>query len=154
MKVPMKVPMKVQLGIMAMIDIATNSQGGRVVTTTSISKSQNISPKYLEQILPALRLAMLIRSQKGSNGGYIITKPCNQITLKYIINALDPNILSDVYFDTNNKNSTMIDTINDDLWNNMTSYLQDYTEKITLKDICDDYRQRLDNQEAQFMYYI
>ena len=116
MKVPMKVPMKVQLGIMAMIDIATNSQGGRVVTTTSISKRQNISPKYLEQILPALRLAMLIRSQKGSNGGYIITKPCNQITLKDIINALDPNILSDVYFDTNNKNSTMIDTINDDLW--------------------------------------
>lgn len=107
----MKVPMKVQLGIMAMIDIATNSQGGRVVTTTSISKRQNISPKYLEQILPALRLAMLIRSQKGSNGGYIITKPCNQITLKDIINALDPNILSDVYFDTNNKNSTMIDTI-------------------------------------------
>ena len=150
----MKVPMKVQLGIMAMIDIATNSQGGRVVTTTSISKLQNISPKYLEQILPALRLAMLIRSQKGSNGGYIITKPCNQITLKDIINALDPNILSDVYFDTNNKNSTMIDTINDDLWNNMTSYLQNYTEKITLKDICDDYRQRLDNQEAQFMYYI
>lgn len=150
----MKVPMKVQLGIMAMIDIATNSQGGRVVTTTSISKRQNISPKYLEQILPALRLAMLIRSQKGSNGGYIITKPCNQITLKDIINALDPNILSDVYFDTNNKNPTMIDTINDDLWNNMTSYLQDYTEKITLKDICDDYRQRLDNQEAQFMYYI
>lgn len=150
----MKVPMKVQLGIMAMIDIATNSQGGRVVTTTSISKRQNISPKYLEQILPALRLAMLIRSQKGSNGGYIITKPCNQITLKDIINALDPNILSDVYFDTNNKNSTMIDTINDDLWNNMTSYLQDYAEKITLKDICDDYRQRLDNQEAQFMYYI
>ena len=99
--------MKVQLGIMAMIDIATNSQGGRVVTTTSISKRQNISPKYLEQILPALRLAMLIRSQKGSNGGYIITKPCNQITLKDIINALDPNILSDVYFDTNNKNSTM-----------------------------------------------
>ena len=142
----MKVPMKVQLGIMAMIDIATNSQGGRVVTTTSISKRQNISPKYLEQILPALRLAMLIRSQKGSNGGYIITKPCNQITLK--------DILSDVYFDTNNKNSTMIDTINDDLWNNMTSYLQNYTEKITLKDICDDYRQRLDNQEAQFMYYI
>ena len=124
----MKVPMKVQLGIMAMIDIATNSQGGRVVTTTSISKRQNISPKYLEQILPALRLAMLIRSQKGSNGGYIITKPCNQITLK--------------------------DIINDDLWNNMTSYLQNYTEKITLKDICDDYRQRLDNQEAQFMYYI
>lgn len=150
----MKVPMKVQLGIMAMIDIATNSQGGRVVTTTSISKRQNISPKYLEQILPALRLAMLIRSQKGSNGGYIITKSCNQITLKDIINALDPNILSDVYFDTNNKNSTMIDTINDDLWNNMTSYLQNYTEKITLKDICDDYRQRLDNQEAQFMYYI
>lgn len=150
----MKVPMKVQLGIMAMIDIATNSQGGRVVTTTSISKRQNISLKYLEQILPALRLAMLIRSQKGSNGGYIITKPCNQITLKDIINALDPNILSDVYFDTNNKNSTMIDTINDDLWNNMTSYLQNYTEKITLKDICDDYRQRLDNQEAQFMYYI
>lgn len=146
--------MKVQLGIMAMIDIATNSQGGRVVTTTSISKRQNIFPKYLEQILPALRLAMLIRSQKGSNGGYIITKPCNQITLKDIINALDPNILSDVYFDTNNKNSTMIDTINDDLWNNMTSYLQDYTEKITLKDICDDYRQRLDSQEAQFMYYI
>ena len=150
----MKVPMKVQLGIMAMIDIATNSQDGQVVTTTSISKRQNISPKYLEQILPALRLAMLIRSQKGSNGGYIITKPCNQITLRDIINALDPNILSDVYFDTNNKNSTMIDTINDDLWNNMTSYLQNYTEKITLKDICDDYRQRLDNQEAQFMYYI
>lgn len=146
--------MKVQLGIMAMIDIATNSESGKVVTTTSISKRQNISPKYLEQILPALRLAMLIRSQKGSNGGYVITKDYSEITLKEIINALDPNILSDVYFDTSNKDTTMINTINDNLWKNMTAYLQNYTENITLKDICNDYKQRIDSQDNYYMYYI
>lgn len=51
----MKISTKVECGIIALIDIAIHSENGEAVAVSSISKRQNISVKYLEQILVALR---------------------------------------------------------------------------------------------------
>lgn len=61
----MKISTKVECGIIALIDIAIHSENGEAVAVSSISKRQNISVKYLEQILVALRQAHLIRGIKG-----------------------------------------------------------------------------------------
>ncbi|MDO4156320.1 MAG: Rrf2 family transcriptional regulator, partial [Oscillospiraceae bacterium] len=78
------------------MDIALYEEDGKPISVISISKRQNLSMKYLEQILMVLRRANLVRNLKGWKGGYIIAKPAKQITLRTVIDALDRTILADV----------------------------------------------------------
>ena len=150
----MKVSAKVEFGIAAIIDIALYSELGEAVTVYSIAKRQNISSKYLEQIITVLRQANLIRGLKGSKGGYVIARPTDKITFKEIINALDVTILNNMTYYGEEKDSEMIKTINDNLWNKMTGYLQDFAQNITLAEMTDIYRNSKENQAQEFMYYI
>ena len=94
----MKISTKVECGIIALVDICINSGNDEVVTVINISRRQDISAKYLEQILPLLRHAGIIRSVKGAKGGYTLTAPADQITLREVIDALDSGVLEDVNF--------------------------------------------------------
>lgn len=149
----MKISTKVEFGIIAMIDIAIHSKNNNVVTVYSISKRQNISGKYLEQILPVLRQAHLIHGLKGSKGGYVLTKPAENITFKEIINALDITVLSDVYFSSESE-TDIINIVNDNLWNKITDYMRKFTENLTLADIIEKYNKSLEQNSEQIMYYI
>ncbi|MCI6006756.1 Rrf2 family transcriptional regulator [Oscillospiraceae bacterium LCP25S3_E10] len=150
----MKISTKVEFGIIAIIDIATYSKNGSAVTTPEIAKRQNISKKYLEQILSCLSSAALVRGQKGSNGGYVIAKKYSDITFKDIINALDVSVLSDVYFSTQSDNETIVTLINQKLWDVMSGYLQKYADSITLEDIVESYKESTESQHSMPMYYI
>lgn len=149
----MKISTKVEFGIIALIDIAIYSENNEAVTVYSISQRQNISSKYLEQILTVLRQAHLIRGIKGSKGGYIITKPTNEITFKDIINALDVTILSDVDFHSQDE-SVIAKAVNANLWNQMTDYMQTFAEKLTLADIIAECKKTIEQNAEQLMYYI
>ena len=150
----MKISTKVEFGIIAIIDIPTYSKNGSAVTTPEIAKRQNISKKYLEQILSCLSSAALVRGQKGSNGGYVIAKKYSDITFKDIINALDVSVLSDVYFSTQSDNETIVTLINQKLWDVMSGYLQKYADSITLEDIVESYKESTESQHSMPMYYI
>lgn len=134
--------------------IASHSLNGNAVTTPEIAKRQNISKKYLEQILSSLSSAGLVRGQKGSNGGYVIAKNLKEITFKDIINALDANVLSNVYFNTRGDDDVMIRLIDNSLWSKMSSYLQEYAESITLAQLCDEYIKNNEIEHNIPMYYI
>jgi Rrf2 family protein len=148
----MKISTRVECGIIALIDIAINSEDGTAISTVGISERQNISAKYLEQILIALKQANLIRGQKGSRGGYTLSKPAATITFDEIINALDVTILCDTYVDDNKDSSDYRSTINDCIWSKLTDYMQDFTSKITLADVAEKCRSNDGGNE--YMYYI
>ena len=84
----MKVNTKVRYGLRAILQIAGN-YGGAPVPISAIAETQEISGKYLEQVVGTLRRADLIRSRKGVKGGYNLTKNPADINLWEIINALD-----------------------------------------------------------------
>jgi Rrf2 family protein len=84
----MKVNTKVRYGLRAILQIAAN-YGGDPVPISAIAETQEISGKYLEQVVGTLRRADLIRSRKGVKGGYTLTKEPADINLWEIINALD-----------------------------------------------------------------
>ena len=77
----MRVSTRVEYGLMALVDIAIHSENGESVSTTEIADRQKISQKYLEQILPQLRQAGLIKAQKGLRGGYRLGKPAEEVLL-------------------------------------------------------------------------
>jgi len=84
----MKVNTKVRYGLRAILQIADN-YGGDPVPISAISESQEISGKYLEQVVGTLRKAELIRSRKGVRGGYTLARDPEEINLWEIITALD-----------------------------------------------------------------
>lgn len=149
----MKISTKVEFGIIAMLDIAIYSENNEAVTVYSIAKRQNISSKYLEQILTVLRQSNLIRGLKGSKGGYIITRPAEEITLKEIIDALDLTVLSNVDF-SNQYVSSLFSAVDVCIWDEMTDYMQKFAENLTLADIINQYRNSIEENQEQIMYYI
>lgn len=84
----MKVSSRGRYALRMMIDIAENSDGNRV-TIREISERQGVSIKYLEQIAPNLTRAGLLRSERGSGGGYMLTKTPNQYTVGEILHAIE-----------------------------------------------------------------
>ncbi len=84
----MKVNTRVRYGLRAIMQIA-QGYGGDPVPISAIAASQEISNKYLEQIVGYLRRANLIIGHKGVRGGYSLARKPAEITLWDIMSALD-----------------------------------------------------------------
>lgn len=84
----MRVTTKVRYGLRAILQIA-EGYGGRPVPISAIAQSQEISAKYLEQLVALLRKRELIFSRKGVRGGYCLARPPQEISLWDVIVALD-----------------------------------------------------------------
>jgi len=87
----MKLSTKGRYGARAMLDIAVNNEKGPCVMK-DISARQDISPKYLDHILSALRRADLIKNIRGKGGGYILSRPAASINMKDIIEAVEGSL--------------------------------------------------------------
>jgi len=78
----MKLNTKMRYGTRAMLDLALSLENGNtVVSVREIAARQQISSKYLEQLLASLRSAGLVRSVRGAHGGHTLTRPPDQINL-------------------------------------------------------------------------
>jgi len=84
-----KVNQKIRYGFRAMIFIARKN---KTISVKKIAESEEIPHAYLEQIIQELKKAGLVKSQRGSVGGFSLAKPADQISLGDIVNALENNI--------------------------------------------------------------
>ena len=150
----MKISTKVEFGIVALADIAIYSENGDTVSSADISRRQNISQKYLEQILVALRQAGFTRGQKGSRGGYTLARPASGITFAEILDGLDNNILADTYINDDGSSGDLRETVNCCIWEKLNGYMREFTAKMTLADFIELHRSDSGESEGEFMYYI
>ena len=149
----MKVSTRVEYGIIALADIAINGADGKTVSSSDISERQDISQKYLEQIIMSLRQGGFVKGQKGSRGGYVLSRPANRIYLSEILNALDNSILANVYEDSDENTSGMRGSVNSCLWDKLNSYMRRFTEQMTLADLIAEGKEYEKMNEGN-MYYI
>ena len=89
----MKLSTRTRYGIRAILELAVNNNKGPLQTKI-IAERQDISGKYLEQLLAALKSAGFVRSIRGSKGGYVLAKPENQIKLSDVFNALEGPVIT------------------------------------------------------------
>ncbi|MGN0182207.1 MAG: RrF2 family transcriptional regulator [Candidatus Ornithomonoglobus sp.] len=85
----MKISTKGRYAIRLMLDIAQHSSGENVVSLKDVSKRQNISLKYLEQIVNMLSKAGFLRSQRGSQGGYKMLRRPEEYTIGDILRVTE-----------------------------------------------------------------
>ena len=84
----MKISTKGRYGTRAMVDIGENYATGPV-SLRELAERQGISMKYMEQIIPLLKTAGLVRSIRGARGGYVLGRPPREILLQEIVEALE-----------------------------------------------------------------
>ena len=131
----MKVSTKVQYGMLALTDIALYSENGSAVSGPEIAERQDISQKYLEQILTHLKQAGLIHAQKGLRGGYTLARPAAQIRLSEILNALDNSILEETDPAGETDGRSLRGAVNDCVWRELNHSVTVFAESRTLSDI-------------------
>ena len=148
----MKVSTRVEYGVQALTYIAMYSENGTSVSTVEIAEKQGISKKYLEQILPLLRQAGLIRAQKGLGGGYTLARSANRILIADVLNALDNSILEEMGGSGEDGQNELKDAINDCLWGRINSMLSAFAAERTLADLLRECRMRM--ASAYDMYVI
>jgi len=97
----MKLTSRSEYALLALVYLSRDESEGYVSVET-IALAQGIPPKFLEQILLALKRARYVRSSKGQRGGYRLAKRADKITLAEIIRLLDgalaPTQSVSVYF--------------------------------------------------------
>ena len=84
----MKLSTRTRYGMRAIIELAQH-EGKRPLQLKAIADRQDISVKYLEQLMSLLRSAGFVRSVRGSKGGYILARPAGEIKLSEIFRCLE-----------------------------------------------------------------
>jgi Rrf2 family transcriptional regulator, cysteine metabolism repressor len=133
----MKLSTKGRYGVKAMVDLAIH-YGGDPVSIKSISERQSISEYYLEQLFSPLRKANLIKSVRGAQGGYILSKAPQNITVAEIMEVLEGPIEISTCLD--DKSCNNVDCCATRLlWAKIKNSIDSVTKSTTLQDILDDY---------------
>ena len=142
----MRISTRVEYGMLALADIALYAENGASVSAPEIAERQNISQKYLEQILTQLKQAGLIRAQKGLRGGYALSRTANKITIAEILNALDNSILEEIGPSGEENDRSLRKAVNACLWERMNGMLIDFAKNKTLSEFIQECRDRLSGE--------
>ena len=84
----MKLSTRGEYASRAMLELSLY-HGKRKLHIREISEAQDIPPRFLEQILLALKRNGILRSKKGPNGGYSLARPPVEISVAEVIRAMD-----------------------------------------------------------------
>lgn len=122
-----------------MIDIAENSCEG-FVPMKEISRRQAISVKYLEQIVSQLTKAGLLRSGRGSQGGYALTRAPKEYTVGEIVRVAEGGTLAPVaclaHADFDCARRDFCQTL--DVWKGLQKVIDNYVDSVTLQSLMRD----------------
>lgn len=88
----MRLTTKSRYGLRALFDIAYNC-GNTPAQIQDISRRQQISPRYLEQIFQGLKRAGILKSKRGPQGGYCLARNPDEITVLEVLNATEQDVL-------------------------------------------------------------
>ncbi|MBM3590040.1 MAG: Rrf2 family transcriptional regulator [Alphaproteobacteria bacterium] len=124
---------KARYAVMAVIEIASQNSL-KPISLSEISKSQNISLSYLEQIFVLLRKNNIVKSIKGPGGGYILYKNKSEISVSDIIKAIDEPIkMTRCSIEKQSCNSNKTKCKTHHLWHGLENRIYDYLGSISLE---------------------
>jgi len=131
-----KLSTKGRYGARLMLNLAHHyKNGNEAVILKSVSDEEEISIRYLEQIVIPLKINKLVKSIRGAGGGYTLARHPSKIILSEILHALEGSCcLVDCIEDNDYCNLIPI-CATYDVWKEASRLLKDYFESITLQDL-------------------
>lgn len=144
----MKISTKGIYGLRAMLDLAIHHHQ-EPVPLRSIADRQGISDHYLEQIFSTLRKGGLVKSIKGQQGGYLIEKSLESISVYDILTLLEGKLFS---YDNQLEGNIVDQVIHSEVWKPLEHNIESVVLKKCLSDLVEEFKKR-QNEQTQ-MYYI
>lgn len=133
----MKISTKGRYALRLMVDLAEHKDSG-FIALKDVAKRQNISKKYLEQIVPVLNGAGLLTTNRGNRGGYKLAKEPKEYTVGDILRITEGSIapVSCLESDVNScERKNFCQTLY--VWEGLYKVVNEYLDGITVQDIVD-----------------
>ena len=129
----MKLNTRSRYAVMALADMASVDRQNPI-SLRDISLRQNISLVYLEQIFSKLKKNNIVKSIRGTNGGYILAKDPEQIKLLNIFSAVDEKVKTVRCRRESKKgcNGKLTKCITHNLWDDLEMHINNFFEKKNL----------------------
>jgi len=131
----MKISTKGRYALRMMLDLAVHDTG-EYISLRDISSRQEITVKYLEQIVTALSRAGLVRSQRGNNGGYRLSRKPEEYTVGDILRVMEGSLEPVACLDDETNlcsRSATCPTL--PFWRNFGKIINEYVDSCTLLDL-------------------
>ncbi|MBP5685799.1 MAG: Rrf2 family transcriptional regulator [Candidatus Methanomethylophilaceae archaeon] len=129
----MLVSTKGRYALRMMLQLAENPD--TPVRIKEVASCQDISPKYLEQIMIVLKSAGFVDSMRGPRGGYTLAKDPREITVGSIIRAMEGNLSIDCVVSGGASCNRSPDCKAHMLWKKIDGAVSDIVDKVTLQDM-------------------
>lgn len=130
----MKISTKGRYALRVMIDLATNNNGN-YITIKEIAKRQEITNKYLEQIVALLNKAGLIESARGNSGGYRLVKAPKEYIVGDILRATEGDLTPIYCLKEDAKCLRKQNCKTYSFWNGLDNVITEYVNSKTLEDL-------------------
>ena len=123
-----------------MMDIALHQEEGSPVRIKEIASRQDLSIKYLEQIIAVLNRAGYVRSIRGPQGGYLLARPAEKYTAGMILRLTEGSLAPVACLD--NQGTAATCSRADDcatliLWKKLNTAINEVVDQVTLQDLLD-----------------
>jgi Rrf2 family protein len=133
----LKFSTKTRYGIRAILEIALNNEANGIYQK-EIAQNQDISYKYLDQIINALKVAGLVAKAAGRKSGYVLTRPPEEITVYDVHNAFEPGICVidclSINFSCEREKFCSLRGF----WGNLNNQIIEYFKSTTIKDLMEE----------------
>ena len=130
----MKISTRGRYALRLMLDLAKN-QTGEPVSLKDIATRQGISDKYLEQIISVLNKAGYVKSVRGAQGGYILTRKTEEYTVGMILRLTEGSLAPVACVEEENCCERMQDCATLYVWRKMNDAINEVVDGITLADL-------------------
>lgn len=135
----MKLSTRTRYGVRAILELAENVGKGPLQLRV-IASRQDISAKYLEQLMAILKSAGLIRSIRGAKGGYVLAKPADKIRLDEVFHCLEGTVTTAECVEDENYCQRAAGCAARIVWTQVHRAIEEVLEAVTLQDLIDQAR--------------
>ncbi|MFM2029413.1 MAG: hypothetical protein RL517_604 [Pseudomonadota bacterium] len=125
----MEITIAAKAALNTLVDIASHSSNGQPVPVPALAKRQHLSISRIELLLSALRAAGIVKGTKGRNGGYVLTKDPQVLTIKDIVLAMNHI----------KKRKVEVADIAKELYQSLETYMMGCISNVTLASTIKDY---------------
>ncbi len=142
----MKISTKGRYALRLMIDLAEHDRG-EYIPLKEISSRQNVSVKYLEQIVNQLSRAGLLRSVRGAQGGYRLAKDVQEYTAGEILRVTEGGLAPIACLTESAEicpRNSACETL--DFWVGLGKAIDSYVDSVSLEDLVLQHQKKLENQ--------
>lgn len=148
----MKLNTKTRYGIRTMIELAMD-WGGKGLLQKDISERQEISYKYLDHIVSALKARGLILNIEGKKSGYRLSRLPEEITIYDVYKAFEPELTIVDCLSSDGKCIKGNSCASQELWSGLNSLIIDYLKSHNLKELAEK-QSKLNSQNNSPVYFI